>query len=351
MELGGGFNAHLHLDRAGTLQKIQELQGQRSWAEKLEKKHSLIEVIHQSDAYSPEALYSRAVKYIDLLVKFGSTNAESFIDVTSDGIGVRGIAEFANAKEKRSQEINLRLGSYNPLGFKLGDSACERLLLDSMQYSSFVGCLPERDDSKRYPDHIGFKASCRLHYELAISEGKDLHVHVDQRNDPSQNEAEQFLEAVDDIYKAPPVDSVPEVWLVHLISPSRYPESRFMNLAKKLASLNVGVICCPSAALSMRQLRGRMSPTSNSIARVLDLISEGVHVRIGCDNIYDVASPAGTPDLVEEIVNLANAERFYDLDILSAIASGRKLTNEQRLIVGEHLEADRTSVAQLMNDL
>lgn len=351
MALGGGYNAHLHLDRAGTLQNIQELEGERSWAEKLEKKHSLIEVIHQSDAYSSDSLHSRASKYIDLLIKHGSKKAESFVDVTSDGVGIRGIAEFAKVKDQRSHDINLRLGAYNPLGFKLGDSKSESLLLESMEYSSFVGCLPERDNSKRYPDHIGFGSSCRLHYELAISQGKDLHLHVDQRNDPSQNETEQFLEAIEDVYRMPTAISEPSVWLVHLISPSRYCEDRFLSLAMQLAEMNIGVICCPSAALSMRQLRGRMSPTSNSIARVLDLLSEGVHVRVGCDNIYDVASPAGTPDLVEEMVNLANAERFYDLDILATIGAGKRLNSQQRQTVCEHLETDRTAIDQMMADL
>ena len=36
VESGGSFNAHLHLDRAGTLDLVQRLKGSSSWAERLE---------------------------------------------------------------------------------------------------------------------------------------------------------------------------------------------------------------------------------------------------------------------------------------------------------------------------
>ena len=101
----------------------------------------------------------------------------------------------------------------------------------------------------------------------------------------------------------------------------------------------------------MRQLRKRVSPTSNSIARVLDLCSSGVHVRLGCDNIADVASPAGTPDLIEELVNLSNAERFYDIEILSTIGAGKKLSDNQRRQVTSHLELDQAAIDQMIAEL
>jgi cytosine deaminase len=101
---------------------------------------------------------------------------------------------------------------------------------------------------------------------------------------------------------------------------------------------NVGVICCPSAAISMRQIRETMSPTFNSIARVLDMLAAGVQVRIGSDNICDITSPAGTPDLVDEIFVLCNAIRFYDLDILAKLGAGKSLSAEEISRIREHLE-------------
>lgn len=90
-----------------------------------------------------------------------------------------------------------------------------------------------------------------------------------------------------------PSDSEPLVWLVHVISPSTYDESRFHALIEGLLDRNVGVICCPSAAISMRQVRPFSAPTHNSIARVLEMLAAGVQVRIGSDNVCDITSPAG----------------------------------------------------------
>lgn len=101
----------------------------------------------------------------------------------------------------------------------------------------------------------------------------------------------------------------------------------------------------------MRQLRPRLSPTSNSIARILDLCAEGVHVRIGCDNINDVPSPAGTPDLVEELINLSNALRFYDLDILARLGTGQRLTLDERATVQNHLAANHSTVLEMTAEM
>lgn len=349
--LGGSYNAHLHLDRAGTLESASRLSESNSWSARLERKHSLIELIHQTDNYDDGKLLERALKYTGLIAKCGSSVAETFVDVTADGVGLRAATQFANAREALHDEISLRLGAYNPLGFKKTDAESLALLKQSLQICDFIGALPERDDLSKYPDHIGFEQSSILHYELALEYECDLHVHVDQRNDPFQCETERFLDAIEPLYETPVAGHPPKVWLVHFISPARYDNERFYNLISRLVSLNIGIICCPSAALSMRQMRKRVSPTSNSIARVLDLCSSGVHVRIGCDNIADVASPAGTPDLIEELVNLSNAERFYDIEILSTIGAGKKLSDVQRQQVTSHLELDRAAIDEMVAEL
>lgn len=351
IESGGSFNAHLHLDRAGTLDLVQRLKGSSSWAERLEQKHSLIELVHQSEAYCDEALFERSLHYTRLIADCGATTAETFVDVTPDIVGLRAVNQFSRARDILKEKINLRLGAYNPLGFRRGDSKAKHLLEESLHTCEFIGALPERDDIDKYPDHIGFESSCIMHYELALKHGCDLHVHVDQRNDPHQCETERLLNTIEPYYQRPEFGCQPQLWLVHLVSPSLYDEVRFRDLSCKLASLNIGVICCPSAALSMRQLRSRMSPTTNSIARVLELCAAGVHVRIGCDNIQDVASPAGTPDLIEELVNLSNAVRFYDLDILSKLGSGHCLNQEERTVLQNHLNADAEVVRQMVSEL
>ena len=128
------------------------------------------------------------------------------------------------------------------------------------------------------------------------------------------------------------------VWAVHMISPSTYDDARFERLVKGLVEHNIGVICCPSAALGMRQLRPISSPTSNSMPRVLEMIAAGVRVRLGSDNIEDICSPSTTADLVDEVFVLSAALRFYNPEILAKLASGVQPSESDRQFVRDHLE-------------
>jgi len=110
---------------------------------------------------------------------------------------------------------------------------------------------------------------------------------------------------------------------------------------------NIGVISCPTAALSMRQLRPIQTPTHNSIARVLDMLEAEIPVRIGSDNIADVFLPSTTASLYDELLVLSNAIRFYNPDILGKLGSGSKLTDMDRELVNRVLEQDRKAFSDL----
>ena len=126
-----------------------------------------------------------------------------------------------------------------------------------------------------------------------------------------------------------------------MISPSAYDDQRWASLVARLKDQNVGVICCPSAALGMRQLRHDIAPTHNSIARVLELCQAGVPVRLGNDNCADMLSPSTTTDLTDEVFLLSAAIRFYDVEILAHLACGRELSDAHRARISEHLEMSR----------
>ena len=49
-------------------------------------------------------------------------------------------------------DIALRLGAYNPLGFKKTDSRSIKLLKQALDFCDFIGALPERDDISKYPE-------------------------------------------------------------------------------------------------------------------------------------------------------------------------------------------------------
>ncbi len=349
--LGGLHNAHLHLDRSGTLDATKEILSEREKGREsqlsLATKHSLIPAIHASPCYDRPAMAERANAVLDLMAAAGTTRAATVVDTTTDRVGLGGLELFLELKRQRAGSLELEIGAYSPLGFRDDEPARWELLVAGARIADFVGLLPERDELRRYPEHIGFEECCRRGLRLAADLGKPIHVHVDQMNHPSENLSERLVRVFRELDLPVNRWETPWVWLVHVISPSTYDDRRFQRLLDSLVELNLGVISCPSAAISMRQYRTAYTPTFNSIARVLEMLAAGLHVRIGSDNICDITSPAGTPDLLHELFVLCNAVRYYDIDLLAKLGAGLKPDAADRERLHRHLHDDRAEIARL----
>lgn len=353
-QLGGMHNAHLHLDRAGTLEdQYLRVEG-RSILEtsyvSLHEKHHLIHNIHAGPAYQKESLCSRVNHYLDIMVSCGTRRADSLVDVTADGVGLTALQVLSEIKQARADDIDLRLAAYSPLGFRDDEPQRWELFLEGAAQSDFLAALPEADDVQEYPAHIGFEAHVERFLDLARAKNCPLHVHTDQRNDPTEDGTERLLKCIRTQGALPRLEGEPAVWAVHMISPSTYEESRFQQLIEDMLELDVGLICCPSAALGMRQLRPVITPTYNSIPRVLELLAAGVHVKLASDNIADICSPSTTADLVDEVFILSAALRYYNVDVLSKLAVGLKLEASECADIADHLKRNQEEIAKVMSE-
>lgn len=347
--LGGFYNSHLHLDRAGTFDETRDLltaQAVRDGASlSISGKHAIIPMIHASRMYRPDVLEDRVSGYLEHMVALGTRRADTVVDVTADCVGQTAFDRMLSLRTRYSDRLDLRVGAYTPLGFRDDQPERWNIFAQAAERADFVGLLPERDDWLLYPDHIGFEDCCRRGLLLAAGLGKPIHIHVDQANFSDECGGETVVRLVAELGLGRLPEQEPLVWLIHLISPSTYDEDRFAQLATNMADLGVGLICCPSAAISMRQFRAVASPTSNSIARMLDLLAHGVTVRLASDNICDVTSPMGTPDMADELLVLGNALRFYDIDILARLACGLPMTNANLDWIRAHLVEDKAAIA------
>ena len=346
--LGGYFNAHLHLDRAGTYHGTVELLKNSEISDgttlPIFGKHSLIPLIHQSPLYQPKHLHDRLLPYLKEMVSNGTSRADTVVDVTNDCVQLSALKTLNDLKLEFSDLLDFQIGAYSPLGFRDDEPERWSLLEKGAKLSDFIGLLPERDDQTRYTKHIGFTECCQRALLLADQLGKKIHIHTDQSNHSSQAESELIVSLVKELGLGTPKNTEPFIWLIHVISPSTYSESRFQDLVSGMAEQNIGLICCPSAAISMRQYRPVESPTYNCIARVLDFLASGVWVRLGSDNICDITSPMGDVTLLDELAYLANSMRFYDINILARLGAGQKLTKTEIKQIHAHLEADKVFV-------
>lgn len=351
--LGGYFNAHTHIDRAGTMDEryFREagLRVEDTSYISLHHKHKLIYDVHRGPAYDGDDLRSRATEHFQVMESVGTRRVDTLADVTADRVGLTALETLQSLKKEWADRLDIRVAAYSPLGFPLSEPERWELFVEGAKRADFMSALPEADEISEYPGHMGFEEHCRRMLALSADLGKMLHVHTDQRNEPGEKGTERLLQVMREEGHKKPKNGEPLVWAVHMVSPSTYEEDRFATLVDDMLELGVGLICCPSAAVGMRQLRTVQTSTYNSIPRVLELVAAGVPVRLGSDNISDICSPSTTADLTDEVFTLSAAVRYYNPSLLAHLAAGVMPPDSLREAVREHLEHNSAQIAKALN--
>lgn len=341
---GGALNAHAHLDRACTLDSVYlkhygvtPLEAARM---PLKAKQALVGELHRGRAYTPDDLRARMRFVLELSLECGTRKVVSCIDATPD-IGLVAIEAALELKaEFAPKGLEFEIVPHPIFGFKedrrfpvsrwdIFEQACA--LADG------VGALPERDIRD---DSIGPVEHLRKTLLLAKRLKKPLYVHVGQANRAAQRDVFDLIDAVKWLdYVAGPHDE-PCVWAIHNISMAAYGEEEAAQVLHGLKKYRIGIICCPPAAVSMRQPRFERGPTRNSITRVFDAVWAGVPVRFGTDNISDPFMPATTACLLDHVIFGTEPLREYDPPLLAKIAAGVALNENDRGTAWSHLMED-----------
>jgi cytosine/adenosine deaminase-related metal-dependent hydrolase len=106
------------------------------------------------------------------------------------------------------------------------------------------------------------------------------------------------------------------VFGVHAISLSAKDEREQDRIIEKVREADMGIIICPSAALSMKQLP-MTAPLHNSIAPFVKLREAGVRCYLGIDNVHDLFMPMVDGDMWTEARMMMESCRFYDIDAVA----------------------------------
>lgn len=352
--LGGFSNWHAHLDRADTLDPMYlsqiSLNPLDAAIMPLTVKQNLVGYIHRGPAYTEKDLRERVSRVLRRCIAFGTTRLSTCCDVCP-GIAEGGLLAWRILRELKAEfagQIDLQIGPSPIFGFKQGSGRWETYL-KAAKDSDFITALPEKDDfdiSVRgsRDGKIGFEQHIRRILELAYRLRKEVHLHLDQADDPSEEGTIRLIRVIDGMEQKA-IDwfasGKPKIWVVHMISPSSYTEEKFRQLLKDLKRLNIGVIICPTAAISMRRLRPITAPMHNSVARLLELIKWRIPIRIGTDNICDVFVPGNSGDMLTEVAVMGtNVVRFYPITVWAKLAAGTPLNEVDIDTVGRALYQD-----------
>ena len=291
---------HLHLDKSKTItHDILE----QSLTHMKEKWYLMREV---KRGYTEKDLYTRMNASIDLLHQQNCHMMKTFIDIDSV-VGMRPMNVALELKRKWWEEnrVDIRIGTQPLDGLETDENI--RLFKDACKVADFVGCLPSRDKvPERHLDIV---------FSTAQQENKHVEAHLDQCNIPSEKETEMFCDFVEK-YKYQG-----RARAVHCISLACHPEEYQNSIARRLHRNGIGVIICPSAALSMHQEAGMMAAIHNSIGPVKVFLANGVDVGMGVDNIEDIFMPFCDGNLAFELRLLAESTRIYNPEVLLQIAT------------------------------
>jgi len=286
----GGFSCyHAHFDKAHL---INPENFQRSTAS-LQEKWKIYREFKEN--YTEIDLLNRMSKCVTNLVKQDVKYIRTFVDADSV-VGQKCIDAALKIKKLYSDRVIIDI-AIQPLE-GLEDAKSRDNFLQACEKADFIGGLPDRDSSpERHLD---------LLFNLAKNLDKPIDIHVGQNNIPSEKEEELVLNKIEEH------NLQQKVSLVHCISLACQEESYIRQQSKRMKDLNVSVIVCPSAAISMKQNKSVYAPVHNSIAPVDILLDEGVEVKLGIDNISDLFMPLVDGDMWFETRLLMESTRIYD---------------------------------------
>lgn len=289
---------HLHLDKSRTITPGRLEKSLKH----MKEKWILMREIKEN--YTNDDLEKRIKETSSSLVRQNCLKMRTFVDIDTI-VGLRPLIAALKVKETWKQyNVELQIGTQLLEGLSTRGSV--HLFNEASKMVDFIGCLPSRDKNPHNQLDLVFEKASEL--------GLDVEAHLDQCNIPHERETEMFCDFVEEYnYQG-------KSRAIHCISLACQPEKYQKKIARRLKKLDIGVIVCPSAAISMTQHSEYYAPIHNSIGPVKILLDNGVNVGLGVDNIEDIFVPYCDGDLMFELRLLAEATRIYDPKTLLKIA-------------------------------
>lgn len=303
-EKGGGVCAHAHFDKAYVITP----ETLAMCNEHMEVKWDLWKQVKEK--YTHENLVERISLSAENMIRQGIKLARTNIDVDNT-VGLKCVEAALEVKEKYKDQLELQL-CFQVLEGALTPEA-QRWIEKAAPMMDLVGGLPSRDRPNE-------EAHLKYLFDIAKDLGKTVDVHIDQNNDPDEQDTEMLAKLVIKEGMQGRVNAV------HACSLAAQPDDYINEVAELLKEADMSVIVCPRAMIDNQQPRHKTAPVHNSLAPVPHLVAKGVNVALGVDNVHDYFCPFIDGDLFTELVFLIEACRFYEIDELVNIATinGRK---------------------------
>ncbi len=306
--LGGLASHHAHFDKAYLITpdnlRLSQVDMRKKW--------ELYRYLKEN--YTYDDLIERISRGVDVMIAQGVTYCRTMVDADST-VGLLPIRAAVEVKRRYADKIVLEVG-VQPLQGVLDPASYEQYA-EACALADYCGGLPSRD-------HLQPEKHLDVVLQLAKKLGKPVDVHVDQENNPNESETELLaMKTIEHGMQG-------RVFGVHAISVSAKEEREQDRIIEQVVAAQLGIIICPSAALSMKQLP-MTAPLHNSIAPYPKLRSAGVQCYLGVDNVHDLFMPMVDGDIWTECRMLMEACRYYDIDAIAELACARPIIAQRTL--------------------
>lgn len=307
-KLGGIANHHAHFDKA----YLVNMENLRLSQVDMQKKWEIYRYLKEN--YTYDDLVERISRGLETMIQQGVTYCRTMVDADST-VGLLPITAAVEVKKRYADKITFEVG-VQPLQGVL-DRASYEQYAEACAMADYCGGLPSRDRPRP-------EAHLDIILDLAKRLGKPVDVHVDQENNPLENETE-LLAA-----KTIEHGMQGRVFGIHAISVGAKDDREQDRIIEKILEADMGIVVCPSAALSMAKLQMN-APLHNSIAPFPKFHQAGVRCYLGIDNIADLFMPMVDGDIWTECRVMMEACRFYDINAVAKWACAKPIGLQARI--------------------
>jgi cytosine deaminase len=295
---GGWVNAHAHFDRAYTITKENFHYTKATLQEKWELNNELKQNSTVDD------IYNRMAQGMESMLEQGVRAVGTFIDVDSF-IKDKAIKAAQKIRDEYKKDIEIKY--INQVHYGVLDKEAREWFETGAAFVDIIGGLPERDKGKE-DEHLD------ILFTTAKKMNKMAHVHIDQFNDPNQNDTELLAK------KTIEHGLQGKVVGIHGISIGAHKKEYRDSLYKLMKEADLMMVASPLGWIDTRRNETLM-PFHNAITPVDELIPAGITVAIGTDNIADIYKPFITGNMWEELHAFLEASHFYDVEEMVNVAT------------------------------
>ncbi|HLS65973.1 MAG TPA: cytosine deaminase [Pseudogracilibacillus sp.] len=290
--------SHVHLDAALSAGKPRH-----------NESGTLLEAIDIWSTYketmTKEDIIERALKAVQWLVANGVLFIRAHTDTTTKNLlAVKALLE---VKELVKPYVDIQVVAFPQDGIYAYEKMDEALEEAIVMGADVVGGLPQaeltREDGIRSIEYI-FELAKK--YEIAID------IHTDETGDPSS----RFLEVIAKYALTSGIAR--NVTASHTTAMHNYPNDYAAKVIQNVKRSGMNIVTNPfSNALLQNRLDGY--PKKRGTTRVDELLTAGVNISVGCDNLMDPFGPLGKGSMLQAAHMLAHTAHMSGYEQMSAL--------------------------------